>query len=86
MPDGFPFSKGEILCLPYRGTSKFIRLLSFSEKPPVLPFCAYGFPLPVERYKKHLKTVALFGGLFDTAAAAFSFAHESKHPLRCILP
>lgn len=39
--------KGEILCLPYRGTSDFIRLLSFSEKPPVLPFCAYGFPLPV---------------------------------------
>ena len=77
--------KGEILCLPYRGTSDFIRLLSFSEKPPVLQFCAYGFPLPVERYKKHLKTAALFGGLLDTDAAAASFVHENKHPLRCIL-
>jgi hypothetical protein len=47
-----------------------------SEKPPVLPFCACGIPLPVERYKMHLKTVALFGGLFDTAAATASFVHE----------
>jgi len=65
--------------LPYWGTSDFIRLLSFSEKLPVLPFCAYGFPLPVERYKKHLKTIPLFGGLSDTDAAAFSFVHENKH-------
>ena len=86
MPDGFPFSKGEILCLPYRGTSDFIRLLSFSEKLPVLQFCAYGFPLPVQRCKKHLKPVALFGGLSDTDAAAASFAHENKHPLRCKFP
>ena len=78
--------KGEILCLPYRGTSDFIRLLSFSEKPPVLPFCAYGFLLPVAHDRKHLKTAEHFGGLLDTDAAAFSFAHESKHPLRCILP
>ena len=78
--------KGEILCLPYRGTSDFIRLLSFSEKPPVLQFCAYGFLLPVQRCKKHLKPVALFGGLSDTDAAAASFAHENKHPLRCKFP
>ena len=51
----------------------------------MLPFCAYGFPLPVARYKKHLKTAALFGGLLDTDAAAASFVHENKHPLRCIL-
>ena len=43
----------------------------------MLPFCAYGFPLPVERYKKHLKTIPLFGGLSDTDAAAFSFVHEN---------
>ena len=70
--------KGEILCQPYRGTSDFIRLFFFSEKPPVLPFFAYGFPLPAERYKKHLKTIPLFGGLFDPAAAAVSFVHEKK--------
>ena len=58
MPDGFPFSKGENLCLPYRGTSDFIRLLSFFEKPPVLQFCAYDFLLPVEHYKKHLKIIS----------------------------
>ena len=51
----------------------------------MLPFCAYGFPLPVAHCKKHLKTAALFGGLLDTDTAAASFVHENKHPLRCIL-
>ena len=84
LPDGFPFERRNSMST-LQGTSDFIRLLSFSEKPPVLQFCAYGFPLPVERYKKHLKTAALFGGLLDTDAAAASFVHENKHPLRCIL-
>lgn len=69
----------------FRGVSKFIRLLSFFEKLPALQFCAYSFPLPVLHYRKHLKPVALSGGLFDTDAAAFSFVHENKHPLRCKL-
>ena len=51
----------------------------------MLQFCAYGFPLPVERYKKHLKTVELFAGLFDTDAAAASFVRADKRPLGCIL-
>ena len=84
MPDGFPFSKGEILCLPYRGTSDFIRLLSFFEMLPALPFCARGFPLPVLRDRKRRKSAALSGGLPDTDAA-FSFVPENRHPLRRIL-
>lgn len=83
MPDGFPLRKEKIYVLPLPGVSKSIRLLSFFEKLPALQFCAYGYPLPVLHYRKHLKPVALSGGLFDTDAAAFSFVHENKHPLRC---